>query len=136
MTGFLLDTNVISELTKAKPHAVAVAWLRAADECYLSVLTIGELERGVRLLRDRDASRAAKIAEWVRQLRVDYADQILPVDLDVVGAWSARPTTRTIPVVDSLLAATAIAHGLTIATRNAADFADSGASVFDPFAAA
>lgn len=133
MTGYLLDTNVVSELTKPQPHPGAREWLSAADDCYLSVLTLGEIERGVWLLREREPARADAIHTWLDQLRHDYADRVLPVDAAVASVWAQRPTLRTVAVVDALIAATAIAHGLTLATRNTADFTGLGAMVINPF---
>ncbi len=139
MTAFLLDTNVISELSRRRPDPSVVEWLRAADECRLSVLTIGELQRGVRLLRRRDPGaigqeRADRIDAWLAQLCTAYADRILDVDLRVMRHWADLPTRRTLPAVDGLIAATAAAHGLTIATRNARDFEGLGVAVVNPFA--
>lgn len=134
MDRYLLDTNVLSEVTKLRPHSGAVAWLRAAGDCYLSVLSIGELQRGVWQLRSRDPLCADSLDAWLEELKAAYSDRILPVDDVVANAWARRPATRTVPVVDALLAATAQVHGLAIATRNTADFADLDVHVINPFA--
>ncbi|PZU47854.1 MAG: VapC toxin family PIN domain ribonuclease [Microbacterium sp.] len=133
MTAYLLDTNVVSELIKATPSPTVAAWLMGEPETWLSVLTIGELRRGAHLLRRRDETRAARLDEWITQLAASYGDRILPVDARVTHAWAALPATRTLPVIDALIAATARVHGLTVATRNVSDFADTSVSVVDPF---
>ncbi|MFT4217709.1 MAG: type II toxin-antitoxin system VapC family toxin [Micropruina sp.] len=133
MTEYLLDTNVVSELTKRRPDPRVVAWLTSEPTTWLSVLSLGELLRGAHLLRPRDPVAAGRVDTWIEQLRSDYDGRILPVDHRVIGQWAALPTTRTLPVIDSLLAATALAHDLTIATRNVRDFADTSAPIFDPF---
>lgn len=134
MTDYLLDTNVVSELMKARPDPVAVEWLRRTPNSFLSVLTVAELERGVYLLERRDPARAERIGSWLMQLQHNYADRILEVDLAVASNWATLPVTRTLPVIDSMLAATAITHKLIIATRNVRDFADTGVKVHNPFA--
>ena len=134
MSGYLLDTNVVSELARAHPHLGAVAWLRSAGECFLSVLTVGELRRGVWMLQRHDPRKAARIGGWVDVVAGEYADRILPVDAEVAERWATLPARRTLPVVDALIAATALAHGLTVATRNVKDFADTVVPIVDPFA--
>ena len=133
MTAYLLDTNVVSELIKATPSPVVTAWLTAEQDTWLSVLTVGELRRGAHLLRRRDETRAARLDEWIAELAASYGDRILPVDAHVTDAWAALRATRTLPVIDALIAATAHVHGLTVATRNVSDFADTGVTVIDPF---
>ena len=134
MSEYLLDTNVVSELARAHPHPSAAAWLRSAgEECFLSVLTVGELRRGVWMLQQHDARKAARIGAWVDEIASEYADRILPVDGEVAQRWATLPARRTLPVIDALIAATALAHGLVVATRNTKDFADTGVLVVDPF---
>ena len=134
MSGYLLDTNVVSELARAHPHAGVAAWLRSAgEECFLSVLTVGELRRGVWTLQQRDPQKAARIGTWVDGIASEYADRILPVDALAAQRWATLPAQRTLPVVDALIAATALAHDLTVATRNVRDFAGTGVPVVDPF---
>lgn len=133
MTAYLLDTNVVSELTKRTPDPAVVGWLSDGPDSWLSVLSIGELRRGAHLLAARDPVRAARLDAWIGRLCDDYAGRILPVGREVVDRWASLPVTRTLPVVDALLAATALAHDLTIATRNVRDFADTGAPAFNPF---
>ncbi|WP_251151425.1 type II toxin-antitoxin system VapC family toxin [Cellulosimicrobium sp. Marseille-Q4280] len=132
---YLLDTDVVSELVRSRPHAHVVSWLRGlrTDQLHLSVLTIGEIRAGIERLAPRDPRRANALDAWVRGLEDGYADRLLPVTLDVAARWSTLHATRTLPAVDSLLAATALVHGLTVATRNARDFRDAGVPVVDPF---
>jgi predicted nucleic acid-binding protein len=132
---YLLDTNVVSELVRPRADEQVVAWLRGlrTHQIYLSVLTLGEIRTGVQRLVPRDASRAAALETWVHGLEETYGDRILPVTLEIAQRWPAVHAARPLPVVDSLLAATALAHGLTVATRNVKDFVDSGVPVVNPF---
>ena len=134
MRGYLIDTNVISELTKARPNRGAVEWVANVREGYVSVLTLGEIIRGATLKRLRHGSAADRIPAWIDRVEREYAGRILAVDRAVVGRWAALPVTRTLPVIDSLLAATALAHDLVVATRNTRDFEDLGVETLDPFA--
>ncbi|UTT57856.1 type II toxin-antitoxin system VapC family toxin [Cellulosimicrobium cellulans] len=132
---YLLDTNVVSELVRTRPDEQVVAWLRGLQtpQIYLSVLTVGEIRTGVQRLVPRDAARATALETWVHGLEETYGDRILPVTLEIAQRWPAVHAARPLPVVDSLLAATALAHGLTVATRNTRDFVDSGVPVVNPF---
>lgn len=132
---YLLDTNVVSELVRTRPDEQVVAWLRGlrTAQIYLSVLTVGEIRTGVQRLMSRDAARATALETWVHGLEETYGDRILPVTLEIAQRWPAVHAARPLPVVDSLLAATALAHGLTVATRNTRDFVDSGVPVVNPF---
>ena len=134
MTVYLLDTNVVSEMAKRRPNARVSAWLSATPDCYLSVLTVGELIRGIEKLRSKDPARADKLGSWVRTLRRDYSGRVLDVDEDVVDQWALPPHDRTLPVIDALIAATAKAHEMTVATRNTKDFEGLGVPTFNPFA--
>jgi predicted nucleic acid-binding protein len=139
MRGFLLDTCVISESTRPRPSPEVLAWLEAkpAESLYLSVLTIGELEQGIAQL-GTDA-RAARLATWLRDVVVPQFDlRILDVDRVTATRWgrligTARRAGRQLPVVDTLLGATALAHDLAIVTRNVADFIPLGAQVVNPW---
>ena len=135
MWSYLIDTNVVSEATKLAPDATAMAWMSQADpdQCCLSILTIAELRRGVALLEAKDATaKARRISIWLERVEEEYADRILPVSRAVAQAWAYLPTRTS--DIDSLIAATAIAHDLTIVTRNVADFAATGARCLNPFA--
>lgn len=135
MIAYLLDTNVVSELIKSRPDPRAAAWLGSVSDTFISVLTIGELRRGTAALRARDPRRATALDAWIDRLLSEYDDRVLDVTATVATKWARLPRTRTIPVIDSLLAATARVHGLTLATRNLRDVSDLGVPVVDPFAA-
>jgi predicted nucleic acid-binding protein len=133
--NFLLDTNVISEVRKREPDPQVSTWLARlrTEQISLSVLTIGELRRGISMLASKAPARARTLDDWVSQLEQTYQDRILPVTTEIATRWAEINSARTFPAVDSLLAATAIEHGLTVATRNEKDFADMGVTVFNPF---
>lgn len=133
---FLLDTCIISELVKTKPAARVVSWIESQRESdlYLSVITIGEIEEGVTALPDGE--KRAQLLTWVRHtLPERFAGRLLAVDVPVAVAWGARRGTskQTLPVVDGLIAATAHVHGLTVATRNVADFRRFGVPLNNPW---
>lgn len=138
MSGFLLDTNVISELARRKPEPKVKAWVAATDEAllYLSVLTFGEIRNGIELLKD--ASRRVTLEAWLdSDLALRFAGRILPIDHAVAHRWghiTAQSRSRlTLPVIDGLLAATALEHNLTLVTRNTDDVAATGVSLFNPW---
>ena len=136
MTGFLLDTNVVSELRKRERADVNVLrWLdeHAESELWLSVLVVGELRRGVGLIARRDKRAASKLRDWLDATVKDYADRILPITVEICERWALLAVPDPVPVVDGLLAATAIEHDLTLVTRNIADVARTGVSVVNPF---
>ena len=138
---FLLDTCVISELVKPRPNENVVRWVDSVDErkLFLSVLTVGELEKGITKLQE--SPRKASLQEWLEHdLAERFAGRILPVDAAVAVAWGriqgeAERMGAKLPVIDSLLTATAEIHRLTLATRNIADFDRCGATVFNPWSA-
>ena len=141
MSGFLLDANVISELVKPRPEPKVVSWIEEIDEnlLYLSVLTLGEIRKGVTAL-PRSARRTA-LESWLESdLRLRFSKRILPVDEQVADRWGslagqAQKDGRSLPVIDGLLAATAIHHNLTLVTRNISDAAGTGVAVFNPWQA-
>ncbi|MBK7820133.1 MAG: type II toxin-antitoxin system VapC family toxin [Tessaracoccus sp.] len=133
MTGFLLDTNVISELSRPDRNPTVVGWVQGLPNAYLSVLTLGEIERGAWLCRKREPRYSARLSTWLGSVESAYADGILPIDRRVMSYWASIPTTRTLSTIDSLLAATALAHDLTVATRNVRDFDGTGVRVVNPF---
>ena len=138
--GFLLDTNVVSELMKPRPSRRVVGWATATPEAlmYLSVITIGEVRKGIDLLRDDDLKRAA-LQSWLdRDVRIRFAGRILAFDDGVAERWGqleaiAKKRRLTVPTIDAQLAATALHHGLTLVTRNTADVGPTGVPVFDPW---
>ncbi|MGF1661558.1 MAG: type II toxin-antitoxin system VapC family toxin [Kineosporiaceae bacterium] len=134
--SFLLDTNVISELRKGTRADPGVrAWFDdvADDDLFLSVLVIGELTKGVAQVRRRDPAGANALDRWLRQVRLEYADRILPVTADVAETWGGLNVPDPLPVVDSLIAATARVHGLAVVTRNTVDLSRTGVPVVNPF---
>ena len=136
MNGFLLDTNVVSELRKATRSDAGVRrWMAAhvTDELWLSVLVIGELRRGVELIRRRDPVAAASLETWLDGLLDQYADRILPLTTRVAERWARITVPDPVPIIDGLLAATAIEHGLILVTRNAGDVASTGVTSLNPF---
>lgn len=138
-TGYLLDTNVVSEALRPRPDPKVLAWLRAHEaRAWLSVVTVGELEAGIR--GARDAGRAQALREWLDGVLVpQFAHRLLPIDLSVARQWgertaAARAACTPVAAVDALIAATAVHHGLAVATRNGRDFAPLGVEVVDPWA--
>jgi toxin FitB len=139
VSAFLLDTNVISELIKPKPEPKVTTWIDETDEelLFLSVLTLGEIRKGVVLL-PRSARRTALEAWLNKDLPLRFYDRILSIDQEVADRWghlSGLTSARgvRVAVIDGLLAATAIQHDLTLVTRNTKDVAATGVSLFDPW---
>ena len=135
--SYLLDTNVISELRKGeRADANVTAWFAdvADEEIFLSVLTIGEIRRGIESVRRRDPDSAASLDRWLASLREAHGARVLPVDLVIAEEWGRMNVPVPLPVVDGLLAATARVLGLTLATRNVADVEGTGVELFNPFA--
>lgn len=134
--SFLVDCNVVSELRKRDRADTHVRrWFGTVEdaELFLSVLTLGELRRGIDSVRRRDRSRANALDRWFHTLVTSYETRILPVDASVAQEWGRMNVEATLPVVDGLLAATARVHGLTVATRNTRDIARTGVSCLNPF---
>jgi toxin FitB len=133
--SYLLDTNVLSEARRRSPEAVA--WLRAVDPAslFLSVITIGEIAKGIAQRARTDPVAAATLEAWLAALGTSYAERILAIDPAVAVTWGRLMAQRTRPAVDALIAATARVHNLVVVTRNVADFADCGVDVVDPWAA-
>jgi len=137
--SLLLDTNVLSELRKgARANAHLRRWFDgvSVNEIYLSVLVIGELRRGLELVRRRDTKQAAALERWLTRVTTDHAERILPVDGPVADQWGRLTTKQPGSVVDTLMAATALVHGLLLVTRNVKDVAWTGVSYLNPFEAA
>jgi toxin FitB len=142
VTGFLLDTNVISELMKARPNGHVAAWVDGTveDLLHLSVITIGEVRKGIDLLAAADPKRAALQSWLARDVRLRFAGRLLVFDDAVAERWGqlealAKKRRLTLPTVDAQLAATALHHNLTFATRNSADVGPTGVAVFNPWLA-
>jgi toxin FitB len=123
---YLLDTNVLSETRKRRPAAGVIAFLQAAEPSvlFISVLALGELRKGVLLKMTSDSEGASAIGLWVDGLERSFADRIVGIDVATARLWGEFSASRSRPVVDTLLAATAIVHGLTLVTRNEKDVLD------------
>jgi toxin FitB len=133
--GYLLDTDVVSELRKGSPDSNVEAWYDSVSgsELFLSVLTIGEIRMGVERARRKDAAKAASLENWLTRLEAAYGDHIVPVDTAIAGTWARLSVPDPLPVIDGLLAATAYDRGWVLVTRNARDVRRSGVRVLNPF---
>ena len=133
---YLLDTNIISEVRKgSRCDRNVAAWYGGVreEELFLSVLVLGEIRQGLERLRPRDARHAAALEQWLGEVIEAFGDRILPVDDKVAQRWGRMNARRVYPVIDSLLAATADAHNLTLVTRNTSDLKGSGVRCVNPF---
>lgn len=131
---YLLDTNIVSELRRAKPHGAVVAWLNSVpdSQLHISAVTLGELQRGVEITRERDAARAAEIEAWIE--RVAQTHNLLPMDGAAFRLWAQLLHRRSGELLeDAMIAATATVHNLIVATRNTRDIAPFGVRTFNPF---
>jgi toxin FitB len=134
--SYLLDTNVLSELRKGlRCNTHVAAWFATVpdDAIYLSVLVIGEVRRGIERLRSRDPRAAVTLEGWLTQVITGHRNRILAVDHAVVEEWGRMTAVRPLSTVDSLLAATAKVHRLTLVTRNVPDIAATGVAYLNPF---
>jgi len=137
--SYLLDTSVISELVKKSPHLPVLEWIGEQDESslYLSVVTIGELEKGIARLVA--SARKSKLQSWVRRDLVErFGERLLAVDLQAATRWGtftgeSEKRGQPLPVIDSLIAATALVHGLAVVTRNVEDFKRCGVACVNPW---
>jgi len=131
---YLLDTNVISELRKPRPHGAVVAWLTGVpdEDLHLSAVTLGELQAGVEITREQDPAKAAEIEGWIDQVADTW--NVLPLDGRIFRAWARLMHRRSDDLlVDGLLAATAQVHHLLVVTRNVRDFTPFGVKTLNPF---
>ncbi|MGA8489838.1 MAG: type II toxin-antitoxin system VapC family toxin [Terriglobales bacterium] len=136
MNRFLLDTNVVSELRKPKPHGAVIGWLSELQESqiYLSAVTIGELQAGVERTRSQDPQKASQIQAWIDLVEDSY--QVLAMDALCFREWARLMHAKPDDLLeDAMIAASARVHELTVATRNERDFASLGVPVFNPFKA-
>ena len=134
--SFLFDTNIISELRKGpRCHPGVAHWFASLEdrEIYLSVLVVGEIRKGIELIRRNDSMPAARLDSWLQQVIHDYADRILPIDQTVAEEWGRLNVPNPLPTIDGLLAATAKVYDLVLATRNVSDIQATGVNYVNPF---
>jgi hypothetical protein len=131
---YLLDTNVVSELRKPKPHGAVLAWFEGLDDTqlHLSAVTIGEIQAGIEITREQDTAKASEIEDWLEMVASSY--NVLPMDSTTFRAWALLMHRRSVTVYeDAMIAATAKVHGLTVVTRNVSDFKAFGVPLLNPF---
>lgn len=133
--AYLLDTCVISELRRTTCNAGVSAWMSSIDpdDAFLSVITLGEIRRGIELRRLKDVKTAGALERWLRGLESHYAARVLPITADVADRWGRLSPNQPLPVSDGLIAATALENKLTVVTRNTTDFQRSGVNTLNPF---
>lgn len=133
--GYLVDTNVVSEGRRKRGDPRVAAFMRGlhGEPVFISVLTLGELRKGAELRRRNDAPGAAALDRWIADVETEYSERTLPVDQPVADLWGRLAAIRSRPVIDGLIAATAMANELTLVTRNTRDFADIGVALVNPW---
>lgn len=139
MSGFLLDTNCISELIRPEPDIRLLSWIEAADKdlLYLSVLTLGEIRKGITALPP--TKRRVRVESWLQvELKSRFSERILPVNLEIADRWgllaaAARKQGKPLAVIDGLLAAMALHHNLTLVSRNISDFTNASVPLINPW---
>ena len=134
--SYLIDTNVISEVRKgARCDARVSAWYASItdEDIYLSSLILGEIRKGAELARTRDPQKALILERWLQDVKAAFAGRVLGIDDAVADCWGRMSGVRPVAVIDGLLAATAMTHGLTLVTRNDRDVAGLGVTVLNPF---
>jgi toxin FitB len=131
---YLLDTNIVSELRKPRPHGAVVAWVQATadSDLFLSAVTIGEIQAGIEITREQDVEKAQSIERWLNQVAASY--NVLTMDAEVFRVWAKLMHRQSNTVIeDAMIAATAQVHKLTVVTRNVVDFERFGVAIFNPF---
>ena len=131
---YLLDTNIVSELRRSRPHGAVVAWLRNVrnEDLHLSVVTIGEIQSGIEITREQDEAKAAEIEAWLEQVAETY--NVIGMDARAFRSWARLMHRRTDDLIeDAMIAATAAVHNLTVVTRNVRDFEDFEVPTLNPF---
>jgi toxin FitB len=132
---FLIDTVTLSELRKRQRDPMVVKWFerQRSTDLFLSVISIGEIERGIARQRTSDPGFAGALADWLDRVLTLYGERVVPFDLRTARRWGALSAALGNDSADLMIAATALEHGLTVVTRNASDFEPSGVAVLDPF---
>lgn len=131
---YLLDTNVISELRRNRPHGAVLAWVGGVEdrELHISAVSVGEIQAGIELTRDRDPAKAAEIEGWLEQVAASW--NVLPMDARTFRRWAQLAHRRPQQLMeDAMIAATAAVHDLTLVTRNTRDFTEMGVRLLNPF---
>jgi predicted nucleic acid-binding protein len=131
---YLLDTNVVSELRRVRPHGAVLAWLRSIrdEDLHVSAVTIGEIQSGIEITREQDQSKAAEIEAWLEQ--VAETSSVLSMDARTFRSWARLMHPRSDHLIeDAMIAATAAVHNLTVVTRDVRDFEDLGVHTLNPF---
>lgn len=133
--NYLLDTNILSETRRKKPEGRVVSFLSSVDPStlYISVLTLGELRKGIAARKKIDPDTADRLGAWVDGLEYSFEDRILGIDAGVARIWGELSAERPRPVIDTLLGATATVHKLVLVTRNTRDFEGMGVKLLDPW---
>lgn len=134
---YLIDTNILSEIRKgSRANRGVQSWSDANDDrvCAISVVTLGEIRRGIEGLRRRDLTQALVLEHWLRSLHETFVGQILEITASIADQWGRLISEHQLPPTDAWLAATALEHDLTVVTRNIADFERAGVRVMNPFA--
>ncbi len=132
---FLMDTDAVSALRRPERNPDPTRWLEAqqASDVYLSVITMGEIERGIAQQTRQDPDFARDLTQWYQRILSSFADRILPVDVAVASRWGRLSASIGNESVDLLIAATAIVHGFSVVTRNVRHFEPTGVQVINPF---
>lgn len=133
---FLLDTNILSELRKGvrcDPYVSQWAARESTQAHYISVLSLGEIRKGIELLRKKSPEKCVPLENWLHKLHADYANCTIAITPEISERWGELSSRRSLPVIDSLIAATALEFGLALVTRNTKDFDDLGISIVNPF---
>lgn len=137
MSGYLIDTNVLSEIRKGPERAQTEVyqWWQSMNgqEIFLSVMTVAEIRKGIDRLSARDAAQTLVLERWLDEVKQAFAERLIGISLPIVEKWGRLQAARSLPAVDALLAATALEHDLTLVTRNEADFEGLGVRILNPF---